>query len=141
MLPLLRIDDKGKISGWDTEYKTGQQYKAQYSIRKASGELHFTVDEIVKNGDFIVGSGTRMPDNGIIISSNVRIERAKDQNGNPLNAWNYIADIVFEVSDEFTLKLGTVYYKWTRTVKRKEYEDDDINDTVFDSIFDDNGDE
>lgn len=126
MLPLLRIDDKGKISGWDTEYKTGQQYKAQYSIRKTSGELHFTVDEIVKNGIFVVGSGTIMPDNGIIVNSNVRIERAKDQNGNPLNAWNYIADIVFEVSDEFTLKLGTVYYKWTRTVKRKEYEDDDV---------------
>ncbi len=119
MLPLLRIDDKGKISGWDTEYKTGQQYKAQYFIRKTSGELHFTVDEIVKNGIFADKSGTPMPDNGIIVSSEINV---KYENG----TYKYIADIVFEVSDEFTLKLGTVYYKWTRTVKRKEYEDDDV---------------
>lgn len=28
--------------------------------------------------------------------------------------------------DEFIIKMGTVYYKWTRTVKYKEYEDDAI---------------
>lgn len=117
MLPLLRIDDKGKISGWDTEYKTGKQYVAQYVITNINSGLHFTVDEIVKNGVFV--SGIRMPDNGIIVSSEISV---KYENG----SYKYIADIVFEVSDEFTLKLGTVYYKWTRTVKRKEYEDDDI---------------
>ena len=119
MLPLLRIDDKGKISGWDTEYKTGKQYVAQYYITNINSGLQFTVDEIVKNGVFVDKSGTRMPDNGIIVSSEISV---KYENG----TYKYIADIVFEVSDEFTLKLGTVYYKWTRTVKRKEYEDDDI---------------
>lgn len=119
MLPLLRIDDKGKISGWDTEYKTGKQYVAQYYITNINSGLQFTVDEIVKNGVFVDKSGTPMPDNGIIVSSEISV---KYENG----SYKYIADIVFEVSDEFTLKLGTVYYKWTRTVKRKEYEDDDI---------------
>ena len=119
MLPLLRIDDKGKISGWDTEYKTGKQYVAQYYITNINSGLQFTVDEIVKNGVFVDKSGTPMPDNGIIVSSEISV---KYENG----TYKYIADIVFEVSDEFTLKLGTVYYKWTRTVKRKEYEDDDI---------------
>lgn len=119
MLPLLRIDDKGKISGWDTEYKTGKQYVAQYYITKINSGLQFTADEIVKNGIFVDKSGTPMPDNGIIVSSEINV---KYENG----TYKYIADIVFEVSDEFTLKLGTVYYKWTRTVKRKEYEDDDI---------------
>ena len=119
MLPLLRIDDKGKISGWDTEYKTGKQYVAQYVITNVNSGLQFTVDEIVKNGVFVDKSGTPMPDNGIIVSSEISV---KYENG----SYKYIASIVFEVSDEFTLKLGTVYYKWTRTVKRKEYEDDDI---------------
>lgn len=119
MLPLLRIDDKGKISGWDTEYKTGKQYVAQYYITNINSGLQFTADEIVKNGIFVDKSGTPIPDNGIIVSSEIN---AKYENG----TYKYIADIVFEVSDEFTLKLGTVYYKWTRTVKRKEYEDDDI---------------
>ena len=119
MLPLLRIDDKGKISGWDTEYKTGKQYVAQYVITNINSGLQFTADEIVKNGIFVDGSGTPIPDNGIIVSSEISV---KYENG----SYKYIADIVFEVSDEFTLKLGTVYYKWTRTVKRKEYEDDDI---------------
>ena len=117
MLPLLRIGDDGKISGWDSEYRTGKQYVAQYSISNVSSGLPFTVDEIVKNGNFI--TGTRFPDNGVIVSSEIN---TKYENG----VYKYIADIVFEVSDEFTLKLGTVYYKWTRTVKRKEYEDDDI---------------
>ena len=119
MLPLLRIDDKGKISGWDTEYKTGKQYVAQYVITNVNSGLQFTVDEIVKNGVFVDKSGTPMPDNGIIVSSEISV---KYENG----SYKYIASIVFEVSDEFTLKLGTVYYKWTRTVKRKEYEDDDV---------------
>ena len=119
MLPLLRIDDKGKISGWDTEYKTGKQYVAQYYITNINSGLQFTADEIVKNGIFVDKSGTPIPDNGIIVSSEINV---KYENG----TYKYIADIVFEVSDEFTLKLGTVYYKWTRTVKRKEYEDDDI---------------
>lgn len=119
MLPLLRIDDKGKISGWDTEYQAGKQYVAQYYITNINSGLQFTVDEIVKNGVFVDKSGTPMPDNGIIVSSEISV---KYENG----SYKYIADIVFEVSDEFTLKLGTVYYKWTRTVKRKEYEDDDI---------------
>ena len=119
MLPLLRIDDKGKISGWDTEYKTGKQYVAQYYITNINSGLQFTVDEIVKNGIFVDKSGTPIPDNGIIVSSEINV---KYENG----TYKYIADIVFEVSDEFTLKLGTVYYKWTRTVKRKEYEDDDV---------------
>ena len=119
MLPLLRIDDKGKISGWDTEYKTGKQYVAQYYITNINSGLQFTADEIVKNGIFVDKSGTPIPDNGIIVSSEISV---KYENG----TYKYIADIVFEVSDEFTLKLGTVYYKWTRTVKRKEYEDDDI---------------
>lgn len=119
MLPLLRIDDKGKISGWDTEYKTGKQYVAQYVITNVNSGLQFTVDEIVKNGVFVDKSGTPMPDNGIIVSSEISV---KYEN----SSYKYIADIVFEVSDEFTLKLGTVYYKWTRTVKRKEYKDDDI---------------
>ena len=119
MLPLLRIDDKGKISGWDTEYKTGKQYVAQYYITNINSGLQFTADEIVKNGIFVDKSGTPIPDNGIIVSSEINV---KYENG----SYKYIADIVFEVSDEFTLKLGTVYYKWTRTVKRKEYEDDDI---------------
>ena len=119
MLPLLRIDDKGKISGWDTEYKTGKQYVAKYTITNINSGLQFTADEIVKNGTFVDGSGTPIPDNGIIVSSEISV---KYENG----SYKYIADIVFEVSDEFTLKLGTVYYKWTRTVKRKEYEDDDI---------------
>ena len=120
MLPLLRIDDTGKISGWDTEYKTGKQYRAQYYITNINSGLQFTADEIVKNGIFVNDKqGTRMPDNGIIVSSEINV---KYENG----TYKYIADIVFEVSDEFTLKLGTVYYKWTRTVKRKEYEDDDI---------------
>ena len=119
MLPLLRIDDKGKISGWDTEYKTGKQYVAQYYITNINSGLQFTADEIVKNGIFVDGSGTPIPDNGIIVSSEISV---KYENG----SYKYIAGIVFEVSDEFTLKLGTVYYKWTRTVKRKEYEDDDI---------------
>lgn len=124
MLPLLRIGNDGKISGWDSEYRTGKQYVAQYSLNKISNELQLAVDEIVKNGELI--SGIRMPDNGVIISSEITIKRAQNQNGEYLNSYDYIADIVFEVSDEFTLKLGTVYYKWTRTVKRKEYEDDDI---------------
>lgn len=119
MLPLLRIDDKGKISGWDTEYQAGKQYVAQYYITNINSGLQFTADEIVKNGIFVDKSGTPIPDNGIIVSSEINV---KYENG----TYKYIADIVFEVSDEFTLKLGTVYYKWTRTVKRKEYEDDDI---------------
>lgn len=124
MLPLLRIGDDGKISGWDSEYKTGKTYRAQYSLTETSNGLQFTVDEIIKNGTLI--DGIRMPDNGVIISSDITVKRAQNQDGVYLDSYNYIADIVFEVSDEFTLKLGTVYYKWTRTVKRKEYEDDDI---------------
>ena len=119
MLPLLRIDDKGKISGWDTEYQAGKQYVAQYYITNINSGLQFTADEIVKNGIFVDKSGIPIPDNGIIVSSEINV---KYENG----SYKYIADIVFEVSDEFTLKLGTVYYKWTRTVKRKEYDDDDI---------------
>lgn len=33
---------------------------------------------------------------------------------------------ILDQEDEFTIKMGTVYYKWTRTVKRKEYDDDAI---------------
>lgn len=124
MLPLLRIDDDGKISGWDSEYKTGKTYHAKYSLNKTSNGLQFTVDEIIKNGKLT--DGIRIPDNGVIISSDITIKRVQNQDGVYLDSYDYIADIVFEVSDEFTLKLGTVYYKWTRTVKRKEYEDDDI---------------
>lgn len=34
--------------------------------------------------------------------------------------------IIQEANDNFTIKMGTVYYKWTRTVKYKESEDDAI---------------
>ena len=33
---------------------------------------------------------------------------------------------ILDQEDEFTIKMGTVYYKWSRTVKRKEYDDDAI---------------
>lgn len=35
-------------------------------------------------------------------------------------------DGVLEEADKFRIKIGTVYYKWTRTVKYKESEDDGI---------------
>lgn len=35
-------------------------------------------------------------------------------------------DGVLEETDKFRIKIGTVYYKWTRTVKYKESEDDGI---------------
>lgn len=35
-------------------------------------------------------------------------------------------DGVLEETDKFKIKIGTVYYKWTRTVKYKESEDDGI---------------
>lgn len=35
-------------------------------------------------------------------------------------------DGILEETDKFRIKIGTVYYKWTRTVKYKESEDDDI---------------
>lgn len=59
MLPLLQVDDSGKVLGWD--------------------------------GD-------------------------KDTNN----------DGILEETDKFRIKIGTVYYKWTRTVKYKESEDDGI---------------
>jgi hypothetical protein len=34
-------------------------------------------------------------------------------------------------TDEFTIKMGTIYYKWTRTVKYKESEDDGILGKTF----------
>lgn len=34
--------------------------------------------------------------------------------------------IIQDENDEFTIKMGTVYYKWTRTVKYKESDDDAI---------------
>ena len=34
--------------------------------------------------------------------------------------------MIMDNEDEFTIKIGTVYYKWTRTVKYKEDEDDGI---------------
>lgn len=38
-----------------------------------------------------------------------------------------VKDSIFETDeDEFTIKMGTVYYKWTRTVKYKESENDGI---------------
>lgn len=63
MLPLLRVNEDGKISGWDGEETEGE-----------------------------------------------------DLNGNGINP----------EADVFRIKLGTVYYKWTRTVKYKESEDDGI---------------
>lgn len=63
MLPLLRVNENGKISGWDGE--------------EAEGE---------------------------------------DLNENGINP----------EADVFRIKLGTVYYKWTRTVKYKESDDDGI---------------
>lgn len=36
-----------------------------------------------------------------------------------------------DMPDEFRIKMGTVYYKWTRTVKRKEYENDSILGKTF----------
>ena len=43
-----------------------------------------------------------------------------------LPLFNVRDDMILGDSEAFTIKMGTVYYKWTRTVKYKESEDDAI---------------
>ena len=43
-----------------------------------------------------------------------------------LPLFNVRDDMILGDSEAFTIKMGTVYYKWTRTVKYKEAEDDAI---------------
>lgn len=58
----------------------------------------------------------QVEDDGTILGWDGNEEDGTDTNGNGHNP----------ESDLFTIKIGTVYYKWTRTVKYKESEDDGI---------------
>lgn len=58
----------------------------------------------------------QIEDDGTILGWDGNEEDGTDTNGNGHNP----------ESDLFTIKIGTVYYKWTRTVKYKESEDDGI---------------
>lgn len=58
----------------------------------------------------------QVEDDGTILGWDGDEEKGEDANENGHNP----------ESDLFTIKLGTVYYKWTRTVKYKESEDDGI---------------
>lgn len=58
----------------------------------------------------------QVEDDGTILGWDGNEEDGTDTNGNGYNP----------ESDLFTIKIGTVYYKWTRTVKYKESEDDGI---------------
>lgn len=130
MLPLLRINENGEIESWSSKYKAGKQYTETYTIsrvfenedqfNKTLEEYKNNPEEIYKKGHTKGGQG--LPENAIIINYGT-------PSGIYLNSGYPVSisvDIIFEVTDTFTIKLGTVYYKWTRTVKHKEYEDDDI---------------
>lgn len=58
----------------------------------------------------------QVEDDGTILGWDGDEEKGEDANENGHNP----------ESDLFTIKIGTVYYKWTRTVKYKESEDDGI---------------
>lgn len=58
----------------------------------------------------------QVEDDGTILGWDGDEEKGEDINDNGYNP----------ESDLFTIKIGTVYYKWTRTVKYKESEDDGI---------------
>lgn len=58
----------------------------------------------------------QVEDDGTILGWDGDEEKGEDTNENGHNP----------ESDLFTIKIGTVYYKWTRTVKYKESEDDGI---------------
>lgn len=45
-----------------------------------------------------------------------------------IDGWN---DGVDGTNDKFSIKMGTIYYKWTRTIKKKEFEDDGILGRTF----------
>ena len=45
-----------------------------------------------------------------------------------IEGWNSEVD---SEGDKFSIKMGTIYYKWTRTVKRREFEDDGILGRTF----------
>lgn len=58
----------------------------------------------------------QIADNGSILGWNGDEPEGVDENGNKINP----------EKEEFRIKMGTVYYKWTRTVKYKESENDAI---------------
>lgn len=58
----------------------------------------------------------QIADNGSILGWDGDEPEGEDENGNKINP----------EKEEFRIKMGTVYYKWTRTVKYKESEDDAI---------------
>lgn len=58
----------------------------------------------------------QIADNGSILGWDGDEPEGEDENGNKINP----------EKEEFRIKMGTVYYKWTRTVKYKESDDDAI---------------
>ena len=48
-----------------------------------------------------------------------------------LPLFNVKDEMILSSSEKFTIKMGTVYYKWTRTVKYKESENDAILGKAF----------